>query len=295
MKLAAVSEGLASDFLSAARIAAGIGLDALSIRRVDGVDAELLDDDRLRLVRRIADDHGLEIAVLSSPYGRGFYLDDDTAPARAESLLRRAVDSAGILGTRLVRVFTPWLRDHDSPDSWATRPSYPGCLDELAAAMAPSVALAESAGVSFMIELEGAAHVGRLDEMAQLLSRLDSPAVSVCWDVANGWRAGEPPVPDGLATALRLPVVEVQTKDLHRDPHDPTRATTRKAVLGEGDIAYPVILRALAENGYAGYVTVERIYHDDTRAEDVPTLQRDAIADVENLRRMVADSLVTRP
>jgi sugar phosphate isomerase/epimerase len=285
-RLAAFSDDLVSDFGRAAALAAELGLDGVAVRHVDGRNIKDLDQDEVRQVRRTADEHGLEISAVGSPYGREFFIDDDGAQAAAERLLERMIRHADTLRARNIRIFTLWLPGQDPLERWTERPPYPACLDRLAERLAPSVAMAERAGVNLMLELEGASYVGQVAEARQLIERLGSPAVTLCWDVCNGWWSGEPPWPDGWREAQGLPIVDVQTKDVAADPEDPDRPTFRQVVLGEGDLPYERIVSELLASGYDGWFTVERVYHP-RRPEEHPRLQRDAVADVRNLRSML--------
>jgi sugar phosphate isomerase/epimerase len=286
-KVGAFSDDLVSDFEAAARLGAEAGLDGLAVRYVGGRNISDLEADEVRLIKRQAEAHGLEIASVGSPYGREFYIDDDDAQRAAEELLQKMISYAGLLGSRLIRVFTLWLPGQAELPEWTRRPAYPDCLDRLADRLGPSVEMAERAGVTLMLELEGASYVGQVREARQLITRLGSPAVALCWDVCNGWWSGEAPWPDGFAEATQVPIVDVQTKDVPADPADPARPTFGRAVVGEGDVPYRQIIPALIEAGYDGWFTVERVYHP-LKPEEHPALQRDALADIRNLQAIIS-------
>ena len=71
---------------------------------------------------------------------------------------------------------------------------------------------------------------------------LDSPAVRICYDVANGHFAGEDPAAGLRAAAPWLDVVHFS---------DTTRRTWRHDRLGDGDIAFGPILEAIEQVGHA--------------------------------------------
>jgi sugar phosphate isomerase/epimerase len=288
-KLGAFSDDLASDFAVAAQLGAQAGLDGLAVRYVGGRNIKDLDADEVRLIKRQADEHGLEISAVGSPYGRDFYLDDDNAQRDAERLLAKMIRDAEILDTELIRVFTLWLPGQEPLPEWRRRPAYPDCLDQLVDRLTPSVRMAERAGVTLMLELEGASYVGQVGEARALMERLDSRAVALCWDVCNGWWSGENPWPDGYAHAQQVRIVDVQFKDVPADPADPSRPMFDRVVVGQGDVPYRQIVPALIKSGYDGYFTVERVYHP-MKPEEHPQLQRDALADIENLKAIVADA-----
>jgi sugar phosphate isomerase/epimerase len=285
VKLGAFNDDLHTDFLHAAQIAVEEGLDGLAVRNVRGRNIAELDTAEVTGIRRIADDHGIEIASIGSQFGRGLYLGDAAAQAQAEAHLARAIRYADICSTALVRGFAAWLPGQEPLTEWTRRPSFPDALSALVDALRPSVRMAEKAGVTLMFELEGASYVGTVSEAIELFAALDSPSVALCWDVCNGWWSGEEPL-DGYARLGQVRVVDVQTKDVPADPEDPRRALLTRAVVGEGDVGYPDILPDLVKGGYSGYITAERVHHP-VRPEDDPIAQASTLSDIRNLNRIL--------
>ncbi len=286
-KLGAFSDDLVSDFAGAARLAAESGLDGLAVRNVGGRNVVDVDPTELADIRRQADDHGLEIASVASQYGRGFWVDSDEAQRLHELILDRALRAADRLDAPHVRIFALWLPGQDDLPEWRRRPRYPDCLDAVVRRLRPSVRMAERAGITLMAELEGASYAGQAAEARQLIEALDSASVALCWDVCNGWWSGEAPWPDGYREATRVPIVDVQTKDVRARVDDPSQPTFDLTVTGEGDVPFREIIPALIASGYPGYFTVERVYHP-RKPEQEPALQRAALADIRNLRALLA-------
>jgi sugar phosphate isomerase/epimerase len=280
VRIAAYNDDIAADVEIAADIAAREGLDGLAIRNPWGTNLGALGPTDMRRIREIADSRGLAITALGAPYGRQFFIEDDDAQRAAEALLGKMFDFAEILGTRYVRIFALWLRDHDSYESWADRPDYSRWLDQLIARLEPSVRMAERSGYTLMIETEGASWVGQVREARQVFELLNSPAVTLCWDVANAWRSGELP-PDGLALARTMKLADVNLKDLYPADGAPDVPSTRRAVVGEGGIPYREIIETVLDDGFDGAFTVERNYYP-RRPEDHPELQADIRSDIRN-------------
>ncbi|VXC14578.1 hypothetical protein ARTHRO9AX_220079 [Arthrobacter sp. 9AX] len=285
-KLGSFSDDLHSQFEPAAQIAAAEGLDGVAIRNVGGRNIVDLPPEEVRRIGKYAREVGLEVASLGTQYGRGFYLDDADAQRHAESILAAAIGRAEILDTPNLRAFALWLPGQDDLSEWAHRPALEQSIDRLVQRLAPSIAMAERAGMTLMFELEGASFVGRVAEARYLFQALDSPAVALCWDVCNGWWSGENPL-DGLAALQGLRTVDVQTKDVPALAGDASKASFGRAVVGSGDVPYDVIIPALIDSGYEGYFTVERVYHPQ-KPEDHPQLQQDTISDIHNLKRIAA-------
>lgn len=288
LPVAVFSDDLVTDFPAAAWTAAELGASGIAVRNVGGRNVSQLTDDEVTEIRQVADEHGLAVSALASPIGRGWFLDEDGGQERALTMLDRMVRQARILGTSNVRIFGPWLRGHDAYEMWSDRPDYTLCLDRLADELRPAVERAELAGVTLMIETEGASYVGQAREARLLIERLGSAALALCWDPANAWRSGERPWPDGFAEATRVRIADVHAKDLDPDIADPSWPGLHKARTGEGGVGYQTILPALAESGYRGFVTVERNYHP-RRPEDDPALTADVLADLANLVALVGD------
>jgi sugar phosphate isomerase/epimerase len=283
-RTAAISDDLSSDFSDAARLAVAAGLEGLGVRHVRGVNIRDLPTEEVRSVRAIADAHGLAIAAVTSPFGRDLYLESDDGAA--VELLERMFGYAVILGAPMVRIFAPWLRGKDPLPEWSERPDVGAVLPRLTERLAGYARRAERAGITLMLELEGASYVGQVAEARAVLEAVDSPALALCWDVCNGWWSGELPWEEGWPIARELSVVDVQTKDVAASDGDPRRPTYRQVVLGEGDLPYDRIVAGLLADGYDGWFTVERVYHP-RRPEVETALQDDVLADIRALHRLL--------
>jgi L-ribulose-5-phosphate 3-epimerase len=78
------------------------------------------------------------------------------------------------------------------------------------------------------------------------------PNLKVVWDPANAYVSGETPFPDGYR---RLPVeriAHVHAKDCRVEGHRPIWCA-----LGEGGIDWKGQIRALADDGYKGWISLE--------------------------------------
>jgi sugar phosphate isomerase/epimerase len=287
VRVGAFSDDLSSEFLPACALAANCGLDGLAVRNVGGRNVVEADDGEVADIKKQADDHGLMIASVGSQFGRGFYVDDDAGAAAAMDTLRRALDIAHLLGSGLVRIFALWLPGQEELPEWARRPDPARYLDPVAARLRPAARLAEDAGVTLMIELEGASYAGTVAEADALIKAIGSPAVALCWDVCNGWWSGEDPLRTGYPIALGMPIVDVQTKDVPARADDPARPTFGRAVVGQGGVPYREIIPGLIAAGYDGYFTAERVHHP-RKPEQETELQRATLADIAALQAIVS-------
>lgn len=288
LKTSAFSDDLSSVFAQAAALAAEAGVNGLAVRNVGGRNIGEAGKGEVAELKRVADSFGLEISALASQVGRNSFLDDPGSGAVAAELLRPALDHAAFLGVPMVRVFAPWVQGKDPLERWAERPPLADRLEEILEWFAPSISIAQEAGITLMVELEGASYIGRVAEARELLLSASSPALALCWDVCNGWWSGELPLEEGLGQARGLRIVDVQTKDVRSQPGKPQRPAFEQVVLGEGEVPYPQILANLLATGYRGWFTAERVYHP-RKPEQEPALQKDMLADIRALRSLLSE------
>jgi sugar phosphate isomerase/epimerase len=194
---------------------------------------------------------------------------------------------ADVLGTDLVRFFACWIPGKEAVEDWWERPDLTAALPRLVDRVGAFAHRAERAGVTLMLELEGASYVGQVAEAQILMAEVGSMSLALCWDVCNGWWSGEDPVATGLGLAMRLPLVDVQFKDVRVQAGDPARPDTAQVALGSGDIDYATIISTLRRNDFGGWYTAERVYHP-RRPEVERTLQAAMIADLRQLGSLLA-------
>ena len=107
---------------------------------------------------------------------------------------------------------------------------------------------AEDSGVVLAIENIPIGPAPRVEQVIDLVRRLDSPAFRICYDVANGHFAQEDPAQGLKAAAPWLDVVHFS---------DTTRKTWRHDALGDGDIDFSAVLEALAATGHGRKPLIE--------------------------------------
>ena len=156
-------------------------------------------------------------------------------------LAGRALEIAERTGARIVRVFSYWR---------AIQPE--ACFDRIARALQHLAGQAALHGRTIGLENEHACNIATGAETALLLEAVAHPNLKVVWDPANAYVSGETPFPDGYR---RLPVeriAHVHAKDCRVDGHRPVWCA-----LGEGSIDWKGQIRALADDGYRGWISLE--------------------------------------
>lgn len=241
---AVITDEISQDLDVAVAMAAEFGLDGIEVRTAWDVRIDRMSRDQLHHVKDTAAANGLVVASLASPVFK-CALDDASEVAEHFDILKRCMDAAHALDTRLVRAFTFW-RDTDP----STRTA------EICDRFAEATRVMDGSGLTLVIENEHTCNVATSDEIVAFLGRLDEPAVRALWDPCNAYWTGEAdPVSAGYER-VRPYVAHVHVKDAVPGPDGNHQAT----VLGEGEVGVARQLAALRRDRYDGFVSLETHY-----------------------------------
>ena len=153
----------------------------------------------------------------------------------------RAFEVARRTGARIVRVFSYWRTEE--PER---------CTDRVVAALGALADEAGKRGLIIGLENEGACMVGTGAEAADVLARLEHPALQLVWDPANAYILGEVPYPAGYDALPSNRIVHVHAKDCRVQDFKP-----EWGALGDMDVNWPGQVRALVADGYRGWISLE--------------------------------------
>jgi sugar phosphate isomerase/epimerase len=156
-------------------------------------------------------------------------------------LTDRAIEIAERTGAGIVRVFSYWR---------SVRPEM--CFDRIARALEHLAGQAALHGRTIGIENEHACNIATGAETARLLDAVAHPNLRVVWDPANAYVSGETPYPDGYRRLSTERIAHVHAKDCRMEDRQPAWCT-----FGEGGIDWKGQIRALAEDGYKGWISLE--------------------------------------
>jgi sugar phosphate isomerase/epimerase len=253
--IAAITDEFSQDLETAVRSMAEIGMTGAELRMLFGKNIIDLSNLELDRASEIVARHGLEIVSIASPLLKCVLPNSPEVDARFQQdvfaathtfedqprLADRALDIAERTGARIVRVFSYWR---------AVQPD--ACFERVARVLEHLAAQAALHGRTIGIENEHACNIATGAETARLLEAAAHPNLKVVWDPANAYVSGETPFPDGYR---RLPVeriVHVHAKDCRVEGHRPIWCA-----LGEGGIDWKGQIRALADDGYKGWISLE--------------------------------------
>jgi len=241
-RLSVISDEVSQDLERVAKFAKRFGLDGIEIRTVWNKPPQDLVED-VSKIKRILSKYDLVVPCIASPFFKAD-LDSDEEYRQHISILRKVIALAKSLDTNFIRIFTFWRK---------------GSLDEYLSRILEKfkepLDIVKEEGVVVLIENEPSTHVNNGRRLAQFLDALGNPKyVKALWDPGNdiGDPEGEVPYPDGY-NYVRGRILHIHVKDAVRI--DIGKAEPRP--IGEGDVDYIGQLRALKEDGYNGFLSLE--------------------------------------
>ncbi|MGH7893640.1 MAG: sugar phosphate isomerase/epimerase family protein [Candidatus Binatia bacterium] len=258
MRRAIVTDEVAQDPAEAIRLARRFGLAALEIRSVWEKRPHELTGSDIRALRGMARDADLAVCAVATPVFK-CALDDRRQGREHLEILKRCLDVCRELEAPLARVFTFWRPGAPgAPDTAVRPPAWRDVAPTIADRLGEAADIARDFGCRLAIENEPSVYGSACAHVAELIVRLNHPAIGALWDPGNALYdpAAEPPYPDGYG-ALRPYIVHVHVKDTRRDLI--TKAAEAVA-LGDGEIPYPAIFRRLRDDRYAGFASLETHY-----------------------------------
>lgn len=259
MKIGALNSSLRKPLPATVRKYAEMGIEGVQLQITP--EHLIFSDDRLRQIRQICADAGLEISAVCGDIAHTHFGVTDEWADRVE-LHKRVVDIAVKLGTKVITTHIGVV-PADKQD-----PVYPIMLESIGAAAEYS----GSCGAVFAIETGPE----KADVLLQLLKDVDSKGLGVNLDPANLRMVScEDPV---HAVELLGPyIVHTHAKDGintfpglaaaaygMREPDGSFRvfsepaATYKEVPLGQGQVPWDGYLAALKKSGFDGFLTIER-------------------------------------
>jgi sugar phosphate isomerase/epimerase len=241
IKLSVITDEVSQDLSKVVKFAVEHGFDGVEVRTLWNLRPHDLVEKSGEIRRELAG-AGLSVSAIASPVFK-CSLESDREVEDHLRILKRCIELAKALDTRIVRVFTFWRS---------------GSLDERLEAVlerfAPAVDIAGDEGVILAVENEPSTHVNNGRRLRQFLEAVGKPSVvRGVWDPGNDvWDPeGERPYPDGYSYVRGL-FVHVHVKDGRR-----TEVGHEFVPVGEGEVGWLEQVRALVRDGYSGYLSLE--------------------------------------
>ncbi len=253
--LGVMTEEAGTDIQTAIRTVRDLGLKFIEVWSFGEQKISDLSDREINELKAGLDNQGISVSCISPTVF--FNLPLHAAPDEKSywgsyvehmEALRRCIDIAHRLGTRIVRVFgfktetmlTPAL----TGDHWPL----------LVENFREPAALAEKEGVILAIETCFYNNISNCTMARRLLDDVGSPNLKVLWDICNCLYYGETVFPDAFEM-IKDDIAHIHLKDGYPDA---AGMTFQMCPLGDGEVRkYPEIFAALEQNNYSGGMSLE--------------------------------------
>jgi len=240
-KLSLITDEVSQNLREAADFALRNGISGLELRSINGRGPFAWTQEDIGEVDRVLRETGLVVSCLALPFFK-CSMDKDEEVAEHIEGLKSAMKLAERWNVKLLRGFTFWK---DS-GSWE------GALEKYRAILQ----LLEGTEYTLVLETEPSVYTANASLLAKFLKELDSPRVKALWDPGNlpFDEDGEQPYPDGYAL-LRGQIAHMHLKDAVGCGDD-----AKAVCLGTGLVDFPGQIKALREDGYDGFMSLETHY-----------------------------------
>jgi sugar phosphate isomerase/epimerase len=240
MRIAAFTDEINRENLTrAVQLAALWDVEAVEIRRLSGGRFPSVSDAELKDVGRIVAGAGRILSGVSP----GLFkcsVDDDIEAGIAE-LLPRACDWARNWGTQRVSTFA--FHRGDEPHDSGRFPT------KVVDTLGRMCDVAAASGCQLVLENEAVCWGDTGTEAAMLIRAVGSDRLSLCWDPGNAARAG------ALAAEQEYEGLADLVTHVHLKNFDPS--VDDWSLMEGGSVDWPAQFRALADDGYTGYLVIE--------------------------------------
>ncbi len=257
LKLGTITDGISRDFEYALDIMLETGLEYVELQYLWEKQIGDLTPADVKKVKRLIEARDLKVSCISHHNLSAIPVDIATdAPLyRAQiETLQRCIDTAQELGTQLVRIFSfrkemvlfgaePIIAE----GAWAT----------LLNRLEEPLSMAESAGITLVVETAISGNVTSAALARKLIDELGSPYLKVLWDPCSSLYCTEVPYPDGYEI-IRDHIAHVHLKDgIVNLP----AATFDFCAMRQGQMLpyYDAIVNALKTDGYQGAISLESV------------------------------------
>jgi len=261
LKASVFSDEISDDLGHACEVAAkDFGLGHVELRSAWGRNLTRLDDKELGEVEAVLRKHRLGVSSIAGPL---FKVDWPGAPlsrhsparnpghrdwtfAQQEEVLEREIDLARRFKTETIRCFDFWQLDDVAPHREAINATLQAAAEK-----------AGRAGLRLVMENEPYCNTRSAKDAVATLAGVPSPHFALNWDPGNSYFADETPYPDAYALLPRARVGHVHCKDAVRGAD----GTPKWECMGRGRVDFVGQFRALARDGYSGFVVLETHWH----------------------------------
>ena len=236
IRLSAFADEISQDPKEQIDVLTRHGVKHIEFRAIHGTNVLDLSDEQHGEFRSMLRDAGFGLSALGSPIGK-IKVDEPFDPHLTR--FARALDLADFYECPRIRIFSFYIpAGEDAADHRSA------VMDR----MAELASRAQARGVSLLLENEKGIYGDLADRVHDVLTTVNSPALSHAFDPANYVEVGQSV--DAAWSLLRPFVTHFHVKDYSEAQH-------RNVPAGEGDGQFPRLLDDLAQAGYDGFAVLE--------------------------------------
>jgi L-ribulose-5-phosphate 3-epimerase len=243
VRLSVITDEIDPTLSRALDVCEDLGIGAVELRTLDGVQIVDHSDHRLEEIRAELDRRGLAVSAVASPFlkcDRGDEQDD---------VLASTLRAAAVLRAPIVRAFGYWRE-----------PEPAGAFRDLGRALRDAAARAHAVGVTLALENEHECNVATAAEAHAVLDAADAAALRLIWDPGNAAMLD----PASWSGTGALETIVDRVAHVHLKDVSQAGEWTR---IGDGIVDFRAQLGCLADAGYDGYLSFETHYVRDGSGE----------------------------
>ena len=240
MRIGFVTDEISADVTEAVDIGVSWGIKDYELRMIGANRIPDISEKDVLTILDLQKKHGIRITALSPGTFKGTLADQDQLQREMKKTLPDTFRLAKLFGTQMIIVFGVQRLEDDKPED-----------EERVVEIFRQVAgLTQKEGMTVAVENEPGFWFDTGSNTAQLLAKVNSPALRANWDPANALGTPETPFPDGY-NALKNWIVNVHVKDTVKG------ALLECVPIGEGVVDWPGQIASLQRDKPVEHITIE--------------------------------------
>jgi len=148
--------------------------------------------------------------------------------------------------------------------------------------------IAGAEGITLLLENKPTSLTNRGSEMAEFLSKVNSPAVKAQWDVVNSWIGGYFGIEKDYSDCKEF-LGSVHLKGAMGKKDDPG-IYDRGGVMGQDEVPHQTVVERLVKDGYRGTITLDLAVNSIKKEEFNMTRQEISKISLEYTKKLVKEA-----
>jgi len=267
MKIGIITDGISEDFEDTLKVMNKTEVKYAELQFVWGKEVGDHTPEEINKIKKLVDFYGVKVSCISRHNFNGLSIMDtevgDENYNQHMAYLKKTIDMAKALGTRLVRVMTfnkqMVIWGTNGADTWLAGGNK--SWNKFLKLFEKPIILAEDEDIVLVMETGINAMIGSGFLARKMIEDLGTKHLKVLWDVANSLYCADIPFPDAYVE-IRDYLGHIHMKDMKVDIQ---KATVNFRSLGRGDLAPYLedIANALRKDKYDGIISYESVYRPD--------------------------------